>query len=61
MPKLCQLIATCGVFCVIVICPGNCVMLALPALTTPPWGVATANPPQASITAKGNDRQAQTV
>jgi hypothetical protein len=55
------LIATCGVVWVIVVCPATWEMLALPPLTTPPWGVATANPPQANITAKGNDRQAQTV
>ena len=43
--------ATFGVVWVIVMRPWVSPMMALPALTTPPTGVASAKPPQASIKA----------
>jgi hypothetical protein len=42
MPKLCQLIATLGVVCVITMALGAPPMVALPADTTPPVGCAKA-------------------
>ena len=49
--------ATFGVVWVIVIRPGVSPMMALPALTTPPVGVASARPLQTSIKAIASGRQ----
>ena len=53
MPKLCHWMATFGVVWVMVMRPEVPPMAALPALTTPPVGLACARPPQASIKAMG--------
>ena len=44
-----------------VVRPGVCTMLALPALTAPPVGDAMAKPPQASIKATGTRRQTRSM